>query len=103
TFLDTAINDVFVLVNNVGTAGDLPNYFLTENYQTRNESIINTNLISLTKMTELVLPSMVQRKRGLMINVSSASSLNTCPLLSTYAATKVCIALVCHNESNSHV
>ena len=86
--------EVFVLVNNVGTVCDLPNNFFEGNFKLRNQEIINTNLISMVKMNELVLPSMLQRKRGLVINISSASSLVPSPLLCIYAATKVRVDII---------
>lgn len=76
-------------MNNVGTACDLPKRFISgEDSSQRNETIINANLVSMTKMCELVLPEMERRRRGLMINISSSSTMFPSPLLSVYAATK---------------
>lgn len=41
------------------------------------------------KMTNIVLPSMLKKNKGAVINLSSASSIWPSPLLSTYAGTKV--------------
>lgn len=91
TFLDLKQNNVFVLVNNVGTAMGLPTYFLDGDYPLRNRTIRNVNLESTTRMIELVLPSMLHQKRGLVINMGSASCLLPAPLFNVYTATKAYI------------
>lgn len=40
-------------------------------------------------MTRIVLPGMVERKKGVLINIGSASSIIPSPMLTVYAATKV--------------
>jgi 17beta-estradiol 17-dehydrogenase / very-long-chain 3-oxoacyl-CoA reductase len=39
-------------------------------------------------MLEIVLPKMVQQKRGIIINISSQASERPVPLMTTYAASK---------------
>ena len=43
---------------------------------------------STTRMTHIVLPGMLERKRGSIINVSSAAARNPSPLLAEYAGSK---------------
>lgn len=78
-----------VLVNNVGMSFKTGEYFhkIPELNQFIH-SIINCNIISMTRMIELVLPKMVDQKRGIIINVSSISARYPVPLLSLYSATK---------------
>ena len=45
-------------------------------------------MLSVVKMTEIVLPKMVAKKKGLILNVSSGSGLRPVPLLALYAASK---------------
>lgn len=52
-------------------------------------NLINCNIVSMTSMTKIVLDGMIERKRGLIINVSSLSSLIPAPLLALYGASKV--------------
>ena len=58
----------------------------------RNENdinnIINCNIVSLTKMTAIVLPGMVERKKGVIINNASSAGRTPFPLLTVYSATK---------------
>ena len=46
------------------------------------------NVESVTWMTRLVLPSMLAKKRGAVVNMSSASARAPLPLLAQYSATK---------------
>jgi 17beta-estradiol 17-dehydrogenase / very-long-chain 3-oxoacyl-CoA reductase len=52
-----------------------------------NETIY-CNIMSVVKMTAIVLPGMLKRNGGVIINVSSAAGRMTTPLLTTYSATK---------------
>jgi len=79
--------DVGILVNNVGLSYDYPEYFL-DVPQDRIDQLINLNIKATTYLTSLVLPGMVERKRGAIINISSASGVMTTPFLSVYSATK---------------
>lgn len=87
-FIATERNDVFVLVNNVGMTPQVPDKFVVED-SVAHQELLNVNIVAMTKMLELVLPAMVRRKRGLVINVASLAGAHLCPLMSTYSASKV--------------
>ncbi|XP_054164160.1 very-long-chain 3-oxoacyl-CoA reductase-like [Oppia nitens] len=79
-----------VLVNNVGMSSKTGEYFSKiENIKEFIQSIINCNVVSMTKMISMVLPQMVGRGRGIIINLSSLSATNPVPLLAIYSASKV--------------
>lgn len=81
--------DIGTLVNNVGLGFPHPEYFheLAE-LSTFGPKMVSVNVVSVVRMTELVLPGMVAKKKGIVLNVSSASALQPTPLLSLYAASK---------------
>jgi len=79
--------DIGVLVNNVGYNLDYPQYFL-EATQQQQVDIIEVNVKATTRMTYSILPFLVNRKKGLVINISSISSILPAPLLAVYSATK---------------
>ncbi|TVU11386.1 hypothetical protein EJB05_44971, partial [Eragrostis curvula] len=81
--------DVGVLVNNAGVAYPYPRYF-HEVDQELMRTLIRVNVEGLTRVTQAVLPGMLERKRGAIVNVGSGSSsvLPSDPLNSVYAATK---------------
>ncbi|KAJ1520114.1 hypothetical protein ONE63_004334 [Megalurothrips usitatus] len=81
--------DVSVLINNVGMSYPHPEYFLgLPDGSKVFQSILRCNIHSVTNMSLLVMPRMVERKRGVIVNVSSATALFPSPLLTVYGATK---------------
>ncbi len=77
-----------VLVNNAGVAW-LGN-FAEEDRESIDE-IIDTNVKGVLYTTRTVLPLMIKKKRGVIINVSSGAGLRGIPLLSTYCASKFAV------------
>lgn len=80
--------NVEVLINNVGMSYEHPEFFASPHLNEKNQSIINVNAVSCMRMCYIVLPIMEQQKKGVILNLSSFSALDPCPLLSVYAASK---------------
>lgn len=81
--------EIGILVNNVGMAYTAPDYFLSlPNREKFIQDLINCNALSIPMMCSIVLPQMYERKRGLIINISSLSAIIPAPMLTVYAATK---------------
>jgi len=80
--------EIGTLINNVGMSYPYPTYF-AELSHADVQAMIALNVTSTTLMTHIVLPKMVERKRGAIVCISSAASqLPANPLLAQYAAAK---------------
>ncbi|KAM5192712.1 17-beta-hydroxysteroid dehydrogenase type 3 [Mantella aurantiaca] len=79
--------EIGILVNNVGMLHNPdPCCFLAG--PDIDENLINCNVISAVKMTRIILKQMEERKKGLVLNISSAFGTFPCPLYALYSASK---------------
>jgi short-subunit dehydrogenase len=76
---------IAALVNNagIGTHG-----YFHETQLEREIEIIEVNITALTHLTKLVLPGMLARRAGRIVNVSSVAAFQPGPLMSVYYASK---------------
>lgn len=77
--------DVDVLVNNAGT--QVYGEFAKESLE-RQLAMIQVNAIALVQLTHLLLPGMLRRGHGRILNVGSTGSFTPGPLNAVYCATK---------------
>jgi short-subunit dehydrogenase len=76
---------VSVLVNNAGygLSGSFEKYSADEH-----ADMLKVNMITLTKLTRLFLPSLLKQPAAYILNIGSSASYQAVPLLSAYAASK---------------
>lgn len=77
--------DVDFLINNAGL-GDYGS-FATSPPQ-RDHEMLQVNIVALTMLTRALLPQMISRRRGAILNVSSSAGFLPIPGMGVYAATK---------------
>jgi short-subunit dehydrogenase len=84
-WLDREKIQIDFLINNAGL-GDRGS-FVTGEPQRTNE-MMAVNVVALTALTRALLPPMIAKKRGAILNVSSSAGFLPCARLAVYAATK---------------
>jgi 17beta-estradiol 17-dehydrogenase / very-long-chain 3-oxoacyl-CoA reductase len=79
--------EVAILVNNVGLSHSIPVTFVeTEEKEMRD--IVTINCTGTLRVTQIIAPGMVQRKKGLILTMASFGGLLPTPLLATYSGSK---------------
>lgn len=73
------------LINNAGF-GDF-SFFAESNWK-KQEEMINVNILALAHLTRLVLPDMIERGEGRIMNLASTASFQPGPRMSVYFASK---------------
>ncbi|MCP2244056.1 hypothetical protein LX86_002786 [Lentzea aerocolonigenes] len=77
--------EVEVLVNNAGVSVRGP---VLDGDPARYRSLIDVNVTALTELTALLMPAMVARGHGAVVNIASTGAYVPAPHLAVYAATK---------------
>ncbi|XP_022199295.2 very-long-chain 3-oxoacyl-CoA reductase isoform X3 [Nilaparvata lugens] len=78
--------DIGVLINNVGMLNGYK-LFLQDDYQVMSD-MVEVNVNGTVLMTSIILPHLVTKKKGVIINIGSYSSLVQTPHMVCYGATK---------------
>lgn len=73
------------LVNNAGFGGSGP---FAQSDLAHELAMMQVNMVALTHLTKLVLPAMIAKRRGRILNVASTAAFQPGPLMAVYYATK---------------
>jgi short-subunit dehydrogenase len=79
------VGDVDILVNNAGV-GDKALFDRTD--WPRNRQVLHTNVLAVVQLTAALVPSMVARGRGGVLNIGSGAGLSVMPAGAAYCASK---------------
>ena len=79
--------DIGILVNNAGVMHESPNRFLDQSEESLWQHV-RVNIAGVLMTTRAVLPLMVAKRRGLVINMSSIAGYQPLPLMNVYSASK---------------
>jgi short-subunit dehydrogenase len=80
-----ALGRIDVLVNNAGFGLSAP---LVDADAARTDELIRLNIGALTTLTRALLPAMIRRRSGAILNVASTAAFVPGPLMATYYASK---------------
>jgi short-subunit dehydrogenase len=80
-----ALGPIDVVVNNAGIEFGGP---FTGTNEAELEAIVAVNLLAVMDLTRLVLPGMIERRRGHVVNIASLAGKAPSPYLASYSATK---------------
>jgi NAD(P)-dependent dehydrogenase (short-subunit alcohol dehydrogenase family) len=83
-----------VLVNNAGTTGGPQATTLHETPPDVVDRIVNVNLRAVIRLTAAVLPAMLERRRGVIVNIASVAGLVAFPARAAYSITKAAVIQV---------
>jgi NAD(P)-dependent dehydrogenase (short-subunit alcohol dehydrogenase family) len=83
-----------VLVNNAGTTGGPQATTLHETPPDVVDRVVNVNLRAVTRLTAAVLPAMLERRRGVIVNIASVAGLVAFPARAAYSITKAAVIQV---------
>ncbi|KRX40456.1 Very-long-chain 3-oxooacyl-coA reductase, partial [Trichinella murrelli] len=90
--------DVAILVNNVGVSYAYPEYLhQIENGRSLMWNLLQVNCIPCTLITQSVLPNMLEKRKGAIVNIGSASGLFPTAFMSVYSASKAYVKFLTRN------
>lgn len=77
-----------MLVNNVGMIPECGRFADVLNEDDLG-ALVNCNIMSMIRLTHMILPGMKERKRGLILNIGSLLGTGSSPMYTLYGASKV--------------
>jgi NAD(P)-dependent dehydrogenase (short-subunit alcohol dehydrogenase family) len=83
-----------ILVNNAGTTGGPQATTLHETPSDVVDRVVNVNLRAVIRLTAAVLPAMLERRRGVIMNIASVAGLVAFPARAAYSITKAAVIQV---------
>lgn len=81
--------EVGILINNVGMLVGMGKCFWQIEDAKEVHDIVNCNIMSMARMCHLILPQMIKRGNGVIINIGSIACSMPTPYLAIYGGTKV--------------
>jgi len=93
--IDPDNRDIGMLINNAGTFPGKFQRFNRNNIEDL-KTIVNLNILATVYLTRMIMPGMLNRGKGVVINVSSILGSIPAPYMATYGATKAFVDAFSH-------
>lgn len=87
-----ALGAVDVLVNNASLLGPTPLRLLQDTECEDLAAVLETNLVGPFRLTKALLPGMVLRREGIVVNISSDAAVSAYPRWGAYGSSKAALA-----------
>lgn len=87
-----ALGGVDVLVNNASALGPVPLRLLADTECEDFEAVLQANVLGPFRLTRALLPGMLLRGEGLVVNITSDAAANAYPRWGSYGASKAALA-----------
>jgi len=82
------LKEIDVLINNASTLGPTPLKNLMDTDCEAMEKVLETNVLGPFRLTKAVLPGMLLRKKGIVVNISSDAAVNPYETWGSYSLSK---------------
>lgn len=89
--INSRLGDVDVLFNVASALGPTPLRLLVDTDCEDFEKVLQTNLLGPFRLTKALLPSMLLKKQGMVINISSDAAINPYPTWGVYGTSKAAL------------
>ncbi|XP_068128176.1 very-long-chain 3-oxoacyl-CoA reductase-B-like isoform X4 [Hyperolius riggenbachi] len=98
--------DIGILVNNVAvipTGNNAVPFLNAPHLEQAICDMVNCNMLSVAQMTRIVLPKMLARKKGLIVNLSSAAGFRPFRYFTVYSATKCVMPMIVSTNMTDNI
>lgn len=85
------LGDIDVLINNASTLGSTPLQLLLDSSCEDLEHVLQTNLMGPFRLTKAILPHMLLKDSGLIVNISSDAAVSAYPTWGGYSVSKAAL------------
>lgn len=86
--MQSRLGDVDILFNVASYLGQTPLRLLVDTDCEDMEQVLQTNVIGPFRLTKALLPSMLLKQKGLVVNISSDAAMNAYPTWGSYSISK---------------
>jgi NAD(P)-dependent dehydrogenase (short-subunit alcohol dehydrogenase family) len=89
--LHSQLGEIDILMNVASTLGPTPLRYLVDTECEDLEQVLQTNLIGPFRLTKALLPSMLLKQAGLVVNISSDAAVSAYPTWGSYSVSKAAL------------
>lgn len=85
------LENIDILINNASSLGQTPLRLLLDTDCETLEEVLQTNLVGPFRLTKLIVPQMIMKESGWVVNISSDAAVSAYPKWGSYAVSKAAL------------